>query len=75
METILIMSAIMLAIMLYSTFVIAKQQRTIDRLTDKLMARDYKEYKSMTKPLMEDEKPRRKPMSFYDDPNIEDEIQ
>lgn len=52
-------------------------QRTIDRLTDKLMARDYGEYKRHDHTLMREEKPGRKPISFYDDTSIDidDEVQ
>lgn len=50
-------------------------QRTIDRLTDKLMAKDYGEYKRHEKTLMQEETPKRKPMSFYDDSHLEvDEV-
>lgn len=48
-------------------------QVTLDRLTDKLMARDYKEYVSMNQRPTEPEKPRRQPMSWHDDPNIDDD--
>ena len=48
------------------------QQRTIDALTDKLMVRmGHREYREPM--LMQEEKPKRKPMSFYDDPSIEAE--
>jgi large-conductance mechanosensitive channel len=52
-------------------FVIIRQQRTIDKLTDKLMAKDYNEYKrgeNVTQPV---ETKMRKKVSFYDDPSIE----
>ena len=49
---------------------VSTQQRTIDRLTDKLMARDYKEYSTMNAGPTEPEKPKRKPTSWYDDPSI-----
>jgi len=49
-----------------------EQQRTIDALTDKLMVRmGHREYREPM--LMQEEKPKRKPMSFFDDPDIEDE--
>jgi len=48
-----------------------RQQQTIDRLTDKLMAKDYGEYKRNNHITITDEKPQRKPMSYYDDPSIE----
>lgn len=50
------------------------QDKTIKELTDKLMARNYTEYVSMTR-AREDPPPdltSRKPMSWYDDPNIPD---
>jgi|GEM_PF-5986158 len=51
---------------------IRAQQKTIDALTDKLMVRmGHREYREPM--LMEEEKPKRKPMSFFDDPDIEDE--
>jgi len=51
---------------------IRTQQKTIDSLTDKLMVRmGHREYREPM--LMEEEKPKRKPMSFFDDPDIEDE--
>ena len=51
---------------------IRTQQKTIDALTDKLMVRmGHREYREPM--LMQEEKPKRKPMSFYDDPDIEDE--
>jgi hypothetical protein len=48
-----------------------RQQQTIDRLTEKLMAKDYGEYKRNNNITITDEKPTRKPMSYYDDPSIE----
>ncbi|WP_110933263.1 hypothetical protein [Paenibacillus bouchesdurhonensis] len=53
---------------------IRDKDKTIRELTDKLMSRNYTEYVSMTK-AMEDpppEIPSRKPLSWYDDPNIPD---
>ena len=51
---------------------IRTQQKTIDALTDKLMVRmGHREYREPM--LMQEEKPKRKPMSFFDDPDIEDE--
>lgn len=69
---ILIVSALTLVITAFSAFVILQQQRTIDRLTNKLMARDYGEYR---RGLMQPEKERevRKPLSYYDDPSIDTE--
>ena len=57
-----------MAIIGYGAFVVVSiQQRTIDRLTDKLMARDLKEYVSMTQPQEKKEPAKRKPISWYDD--------
>lgn len=53
---------------------IQSQDRLIRELTDKLMARNYSEYVSLTR-AREDPPPdltSRKPMSWYDDPNIPD---
>jgi len=60
-----------IVIIAFSVTVILRQQKTIDNLTEKLMAKDYGEYKRFNQTLMQEEKPRRKPMSFYDDPGIE----
>jgi hypothetical protein len=62
---------IMLVIGAYSAFIITRQQRTIDRLTDKLMARDYGEYRRNALPLMREEPRTRKPQSWHDDPSVE----
>jgi hypothetical protein len=52
-----------------------RQQRTIDRLTDKLMARDYGEFKRHEQKVMTEEAPKRKPMSYYDDDSVDtDEV-
>jgi len=61
----------LIVIIAFSAVVILRQQQTIDNLTEKLMAKDYGEYKRLSQPLTQEEKPRRKPMSFYDDPGIE----
>jgi len=81
METAIIVAASLICITLVSVFafkLMALQQHTIDRLTDKLMARSYKEYTTMQPKIAED-KPRpqtKKPLSWYDDATIEeDEIQ
>lgn len=63
---------LMALIGLYSFFIIRSQQKTIDKLTDKLMAKDYREYVSVQRPA-EKTKPKREPMSWHDDPEIEDE--
>jgi hypothetical protein len=52
-------------------YIMHRQQRTIDTLTDKLMAKDYGEYKRNNHITISDEKPQRKPLSYYDDPSIE----
>lgn len=60
---------IAIAITLCLIFVIIKQQRTIDRLTDKLMARNYVEYKSVNGIKEEDASPVREddePKGWYD---------
>lgn len=62
---------LMLATILYSIWMIRSQHRTIDRLNDRLMARDYREYVSTTRQSQTPETPRRRPKSWYDDPNIE----
>lgn len=57
--------------------IIRGQQRTIDRLTDKLMAKDYREYMQHSTPHTEvTEKPKRITMSYHDDADIptEEEI-
>jgi len=53
--------------------VMVRQQHMIDVLTDKLMARDYGEYRRNKGMLMVEERESRRPMSFYDDPGIEEE--
>lgn len=57
-----------IATMLYSVWMIRNQQKTIDRLTDKLMARNYVEYKSMEGIREEDASPPREEESkgWYD---------
>lgn len=60
---------IAIAITICLIFVIIKQQRTIDRLTDKLMARNYVEYKSMNGVKEEYASPNREddePKSWHD---------
>jgi hypothetical protein len=58
------------AIVLYSAWIVAGQRKTIDKLTDKLMAKDLTEYRRGSIALT-DEPKLRKPISFYDDPSIE----
>lgn len=42
-------------------------QQTVERLTDRVMAKDYKEYRIMSEPTPEEPKTR-KPLSAFDDP-------
>lgn len=80
MTIITILAAAVVCISLVSIFAfkaIALQQRTIDRLTDKMMARSYKEFVTM-QPKPEEDKPKQKkqPLSWYDDMTVEeDEVQ
>lgn len=70
--SIAVLTAIIIAQSVVYYLHIRTQQRTIDALTDKLMVRmGHREYREPM--LMEEEKPKRKPMSFFDDPDIEDE--
>lgn len=64
----LMFAVITIATMIYSVWMIRNQQRTIDRLTDKLMARSYVEYKSMDKIKEDDVSPPREdnPLSWHD---------
>lgn len=50
-----------------------RMQRTIDKLTDRLMARDYGEYKRHDRTPEAPPREQRKPISYYDDPSIETE--
>ncbi|KAE8559793.1 hypothetical protein [Paenibacillus polymyxa] len=49
------------------------QQDTIRDLTNKLMAKDYGEYKAYQQPVVVDDKPKRKPLSYHDDPDIDED--
>ncbi|MEK8128363.1 hypothetical protein WMW72_10655 [Paenibacillus filicis] len=53
-------------------WIIRRQQRTIDALNDRLMARDYREYKAMQTTIVEPQEQLRKPKSWYDDPTVEE---
>jgi len=53
--------------------VISRQQRTIDVLTSKLMAKDYREYTTAQKVADSGKEPRTKQLSWYDDPQVEKE--
>lgn len=81
MNSIIILAAAVACIVLVSIFAfkaIALQQRTIDRLTDKLMAGSYKEFVTM-QPKVNDSKSKgqkKEPLSWYDDQTVEeDEVQ
>jgi len=66
--------ACVLIVVVTLVVVIAKQQKTISNLTDRLMARDFTEYANGTR-AREDpptEMKTRKPQSWYDDPNVDD---
>ncbi|OKP81632.1 hypothetical protein A3842_11175 [Paenibacillus sp. P3E] len=47
--------------------------RVNGRLTDKVMAKDYREYKTLDKPVDTVETPKRKPMSWADDVDYDDD--
>jgi hypothetical protein len=49
------------------------QQQTIQDLTNKLMAKDYGEYKAYQQPVVVEDKPKRKPLSYHDDPDIDED--
>lgn len=51
-----------------------RQQRTIERLTDRVMAKDYKEYVSLRPQPKAPEKAIKKPLSWYDEAEEEDEL-
>lgn len=53
----IMVTIIALFMVICGIWVIVKQQRTIDRLTDKLMAGDYRVYKSLDKIKEEDASP------------------
>lgn len=67
----IIISALFLAVVVFSAVVILKQQRTIERLTDRLMARNYVEYVSLNQTVETPTEPKRDPVSWYDDVSIE----
>jgi cell division protein FtsL len=70
-QTELILATIILVMLVVFAFMFINQQKTIDQLTNKLMAKDYKEYVNLNKPKEQKPPPSRKPMSYYDDPSIE----
>jgi hypothetical protein len=61
------------AIAYLSSMVIARQQSTIHDLTNKLMAKDYREYKQLELPP-KPEKPKRERMSFADDVEYDEDL-
>ncbi|AIQ19532.1 hypothetical protein H70357_24560 [Paenibacillus sp. FSL H7-0357] len=61
------------AIAYLSSVIISKQQATIHDMTNKLMAKDYREYKQMDRPP-EPDPPKHKPMSWADDIQYNDEL-
>lgn len=69
----MIFASLALISMIFACWVMWSQQRTIDRLTDKLMAKDYNKYKRHDNGPMVTEERTRKPMSYYDDTSIEEE--
>lgn len=50
--------------------VIKQQQRTITDLTNRIMSKDYGEYRRLTATLDREEERKRKPQSFYDDTTV-----
>lgn len=73
--TIIIIMLMMYAVdKMFSHLEKQKMQQTINELSSKLMAKDYREYTQYNRPvLVQDDKPQRKPMSWHDDPLIEEE--
>lgn len=59
-----------IAVLAVMGYLMYRQQITIDNLTNKLMAKDYSEYKRGNHITITDEKPTRKALSYYDDPSI-----
>ncbi|WP_138752769.1 hypothetical protein [Paenibacillus sinopodophylli] len=57
--------------MIFACWVMWSQQRTIDRLTNKLMSKDYGEYKRHEKQVERESAPKRKPMSYHDDDSVD----
>lgn len=56
-----------------SYLIVSTQQRTIDRLTDKLMAKDYKEFRTLGTASEQPQRTKKKPLSWYDDHTEDDE--
>lgn len=80
MEQPILLIALTVALITHMIVVTARErryQKTIDRLTDKIMARDYSEYKRNSGKMVQVDDNARKPMSFYDDPGIatEEDVQ
>lgn len=65
-----VMSLIAIVIFIGLLALLWRQHRTIDRLTDKLMARDFGEFKRHDKPVEREEPKQRKPLSYYDDNSV-----
>lgn len=69
MMELLYVTILTLATIGYSAWIVAGQRKTIDKLTDKLMAKDLTEYRRGS--VVTQEPKQRKAQSFYDDPSIE----
>jgi mannitol/fructose-specific phosphotransferase system IIA component len=62
-----ILSAIIAWLVLCIVLQNREHRKTIDKLTDKLMAKDYKEYKLYAEPKKEEKPVRLERLSFFDD--------
>lgn len=69
MDPYIYLTILTLSIIAYSAWIVAGQRKTIDKLTDKLMAKDLTEYRRGS--IVTQEPKQRKPQSFYDDPSVE----
>ena len=77
MEQFILLIGLTIALIAHIVSVMVREKRynnTIDRLTDKLMAKDYKEYTTLNAPVAPP-KPQKARMSWYDDERDEDEVQ
>lgn len=75
MEQFALLIGLTIALIAHIVSVIVREKRynaTIDRLTDKLMAKDYREYTTLNAPV-KPVKPQKPPMSWFDDPQDEDD--
>lgn len=61
--------AIMLIITLYSGYIIRGQQRTIDTLSSKVMAKDYHQYFRSQGGTQSGKEAKMEQLSWYDDPH------